>query len=132
VCRNTKYILQKPTPKIKQPAIQLAINQLFQYLKSRSTNKHGLKKPLSPTRSLKSADVQPKAALKLKSVLLIPECHYEAEQCMGLDGGAWQQRRDPSLDWQIMKSKHDLRSTAHSSLVRSSKQQYQRKHAPPL
>jgi hypothetical protein len=26
VCRNTKYILQKPTPKIKQPAIQLVIS----------------------------------------------------------------------------------------------------------
>jgi hypothetical protein len=39
VCRNTKYILQKPTPKIKQPAIQLVINQFFQKFKNRSTNK---------------------------------------------------------------------------------------------
>jgi hypothetical protein len=40
VCRKIKYILQKPTPKIKQAAIQLAINQLFQKLKSKNTNKH--------------------------------------------------------------------------------------------
>jgi hypothetical protein len=43
MCRNTKYILQKPTPKIKQPAIQLVISQLFQKLKIRSTNKQALK-----------------------------------------------------------------------------------------
>jgi hypothetical protein len=42
MCRNTKYILQKPTPKIKQPAIQLAISQLFQKLKRRSTNKQAM------------------------------------------------------------------------------------------
>jgi hypothetical protein len=42
VCRKTKYILQKPTPKIKQPTFQLATSQLFQKLKSRSTNKHDL------------------------------------------------------------------------------------------
>jgi hypothetical protein len=30
MCRKAKYILQKITPKIKQSAIQLAINQLFQ------------------------------------------------------------------------------------------------------
>jgi hypothetical protein len=41
VCRKAKYILQKPTHKIKQPAIQLAISQLFQKLKSKSTNKQG-------------------------------------------------------------------------------------------
>jgi hypothetical protein len=40
VCRNTKYILQNPTPKISQPTIQLAISQLFQKLKNRSTNKY--------------------------------------------------------------------------------------------
>jgi hypothetical protein len=43
LCRKAKYILQKPTPKIKQPTIQLAISQLFQKLKSKSTNKHDLK-----------------------------------------------------------------------------------------
>jgi hypothetical protein len=37
------YILQKPTPKIKQPTIQLVISQLFQKLKSRSTNKQSLR-----------------------------------------------------------------------------------------
>jgi hypothetical protein len=42
VWRKAKYILQKLTPKIKQPGIQLAINQLFQKLKRRSTNKQGL------------------------------------------------------------------------------------------
>jgi hypothetical protein len=42
VCRNTKYILQKPTPKIKQSAIQLVISQLFQKFKSKNTNKQGL------------------------------------------------------------------------------------------
>jgi hypothetical protein len=52
MCRKAKYILQKITPKIKQSAIQLAINQLFQKqfpkktllqkLKSRGTNKQGL------------------------------------------------------------------------------------------
>jgi hypothetical protein len=39
VCRKAKYILQKSTPKIKQTTIQLAINQLFQKLKNRNTNK---------------------------------------------------------------------------------------------
>jgi hypothetical protein len=29
MCKNTKYILQKPTPKIKQPIIQLTFSQLF-------------------------------------------------------------------------------------------------------
>jgi hypothetical protein len=42
MCRKTKYILQKPTPKIKQLAIQLTISQLFQKPKNRNTNKHGL------------------------------------------------------------------------------------------
>jgi hypothetical protein len=42
MCKNITYILQKPTPKIRQSAIQLAISQLFQKLKSRSTDKHGL------------------------------------------------------------------------------------------
>jgi hypothetical protein len=42
MCRKTKYILQKSTPKIKQPVIQLAINQLFQKLKNRCTNKQAL------------------------------------------------------------------------------------------
>jgi hypothetical protein len=46
VWRKAKYILQKLTPKIKQPTIQLVISQLFQKLKSSSTNKQGLK--LSP------------------------------------------------------------------------------------
>jgi hypothetical protein len=42
VCIKTKYILQKSTPKIKQTTIQLGINQLFQKLKNRSTNKQDL------------------------------------------------------------------------------------------
>jgi hypothetical protein len=37
-------MLQKPTPKIKHPAVQLVISQLFQKLKSRSANKQGLRK----------------------------------------------------------------------------------------
>jgi hypothetical protein len=43
MCKNTNYILQKPTLKIKQPVVQLAIRQLFQKLKSRSTKKQGIK-----------------------------------------------------------------------------------------
>jgi hypothetical protein len=42
VCKKAKYILQKPTPKIKQSTIQLAISQLFQKVKNRSTNKQVL------------------------------------------------------------------------------------------
>jgi hypothetical protein len=44
--KKDKYILQKPTPKIKHPAIQLVISQLFQKFKSRSTNKQDLILPL--------------------------------------------------------------------------------------
>jgi hypothetical protein len=39
VYKNTKYILQKQTSKIKQSAIQLATSYFFKKLKSRSTNK---------------------------------------------------------------------------------------------
>jgi hypothetical protein len=45
VCKKAKCILQKPTPKIKQLDIQLAMSQLFQKLKSRSINKQGLNPP---------------------------------------------------------------------------------------
>jgi hypothetical protein len=40
--QKAKYILQKTTLKIKQLVIQLAINQLFQKLKRRSTNRHDI------------------------------------------------------------------------------------------
>jgi hypothetical protein len=40
--KNTKYILQKSTPKIKKAIVQPVINQLFQKLKNKNTNKHDL------------------------------------------------------------------------------------------
>jgi hypothetical protein len=43
VYRKAKYILQNATPKSKQSPIQQGINQLFQKIKNKHTNKHSLK-----------------------------------------------------------------------------------------
>jgi hypothetical protein len=51
MCRNIKYILQKSTHKIKQLVIQLAINQFFQKVKSRSTNKQTVELITNPPSS---------------------------------------------------------------------------------
>jgi hypothetical protein len=73
----------------------------------------------------------PNAALKLKSILVVPERHYEAEPSSGLNGGARQQLHDRSLDWQVVKSKRSARAADFPSSAGPSRRRCQRALALP-
>jgi hypothetical protein len=91
-----------------------------------------LKTPLSPLHTLEPAAPPPKTVAKLKSVLVVPERLNEAEECSGLNAGARQQGCDPSLKWQMVKSKRQARQAGPSSLAGPSKQRGKRAMPPSI
>jgi hypothetical protein len=105
------------TPTSATPVQQAAIPELLQ------ETQVTFQTSLSPLQILSSVEPPPKTATKVKSVLVIPDGHYEAKQSRSLNGGALQKGCDTALDCQVVKSKRHARPAGHSSLAGPSKQQ---------